>query len=86
MRILRLKLVNFIGIKNGMGKDEIEISFPEDENTITMLLGKNGSGKSTIVSQLTPFKDTFDDRKDPIVPGKDGLKEIDISNILNHES
>lgn len=80
MRILRLKLVNFIGIKNGMGKDEIEISFPEDENTITMLLGKNGSGKSTIVSQLTPFKDTFDDRKDPIVPGKDGLKEIDISN------
>lgn len=78
MRILRLKLVNFIGIKNGMGKDEIEISFPQDENTITMLLGKNGSGKSTIVSQLTPFKDTFDDRKDPIVPGKDGLKEIDI--------
>jgi DNA repair exonuclease SbcCD ATPase subunit len=50
MRILRLKLVNFIGVKNGMGKDEIEINFPQNENIITMLLGKNGSGKSTIVS------------------------------------
>ena len=78
MKILRLKLVNFIGINNGLGKSEIEINFPKESNHITMLLGKNGSGKSTILSQLTPFKDSFDDRKTLIIPGKEGRKEIDI--------
>lgn len=80
MKILRLKLVNFIGIQNGMKKSEIEIIFPENNNHINMLLGKNGSGKSTILSQLTPFKDSFDDRKSLIIPGKEGLKEIDIKH------
>ena len=80
MRITRLKLVNFIGIKNGTGKDEIELFFPKNKNTITMFNGKNGSGKSTIMSQLTPYKDSFDDRKTLIVSGKEGVKEIDIEH------
>lgn len=80
MRIERLKLVNFIGIKNSLGKDEVEITFPDNGNIITMLNGGNGSGKSTIMSQLTPFKESFDDRKSLILPNKEGLKEIDISH------
>lgn len=80
MRITRLKLKNFIGIFNGMGKEEIEIFFPENKNQMTMLVGKNGSGKSTILSQLHPFKDSFDERKSLILPGKEGLKEIDFYN------
>ena len=80
MRITRLKLVNFIGIKNGTGKDEIELVFPKNKNTITMFNGKNGSGKSTIMSQLTPYKESFDDRKSLIVSGKEGVKEIDIEH------
>lgn len=80
MKITRLKLVNFIGIKNGLGKDEIEIVFPNNNKIITMFVGKNGSGKSTIMSQLTPFKDSFDDRKNLILPDKEGIKEIDIEN------
>lgn len=79
MRITRLKLVNFIGIKHGMNRDEVEINFPTDgKNKITMLSGQNGSGKSTIMSQLQPYKDSFDDRKDLIVEHKEGRKEIDI--------
>ena len=77
MRITRLKLVNFIGIKNGLGKNEIEITFPNNGNIITSLSGKNGSGKSTIMSMLSPFKESFDDRKTLILPGKEGIKEID---------
>ena len=78
MRIVRLKLVNFIGIKHGLNEDEIEIVFPENGNAFTMLNGGNGSGKSTIQSQLHPFKESFDDRKELIIPGTIGIKEIDI--------
>ena len=77
MKITRLKLENFLGIKHGMNKTEIEIDFSKCVNTITMILGRNGSGKSTILSQLHPFKDSFDDRKDLIIDGVDGRKEID---------
>ena len=45
-----------------------------------MLNGGNGSGKSTIMSQLHPFKDSFDDRKTVIIEGLDGQKEIDIQH------
>lgn len=78
--IKRLKLVNFIGIKSGTGQDEIEIFFPKNNKPITMLAGGNGSGKSTILSMLTPFKESFDDRKNLILDGKEGIKEIDIEH------
>lgn len=78
MRITRMKLINFIGIKSGLDKDELEIFFPEDSYPITMISGGNGSGKTSILSQLTSFKDSFDDRKKLILDGKEGIKEIDI--------
>lgn len=78
MRIKRIKLVNFIGVKHGMDKDVIELNFTD--NPIVMLQGGNGSGKSTILSQLHPFTDSFDDRKDIILDEKDGLKEITIEH------
>ena len=80
MRITRLKLVNFIGIKHGLNENEIEIVFPDNGNSFTMLIGGNGSGKSTILSQLHPFKESFDDRKELIIPGSIGIKEIDIEH------
>jgi len=82
MKITRLKLVNFIGIKHGTSLDEIEIDFEKNGKgrKIVMLNGGNGSGKSTILSQLHPFKDSFDERKTLIMEDKEGLKEIDIRN------
>jgi DNA repair exonuclease SbcCD ATPase subunit len=81
MKITRIKLVNFIGIKHGADLDEIEINFGDKK--IVMLNGKNGSGKSTILSQLHPFKDSFDDRKSVIANDEDGIKEIDIEHEGN---
>ena len=78
IRITRLKLVNYLGIYHGMKKDEFEITFPDNGNAFTMFLGKNGSGKTTIISQLQPFADSFDDRKDLIIEGREGIKELDI--------
>ena len=45
-----------------------------------MLLGKNGSGKSTILGSLHPFKEEFSERKALILDGEDGRKEIDIEH------
>lgn len=50
MKITRLKLINFIGISHGLNKNEIEIDFSKSNNKMVMLLGRNGSGKSTIMS------------------------------------
>jgi DNA repair exonuclease SbcCD ATPase subunit len=80
MKITRLKLVNFIGIKHGTGLDEIEIDFTKGKNRLVMLVGGNGSGKSTILSQLHPFKNSFDERKNLIMDGLEGIKEIDIEH------
>lgn len=80
MRITKLKLVNFIGIHNGLGRDEVEIEFPKSDHVFVKLSGKNGSGKTTILSQLHPFKDSFDERKSVILPGKEGEKIICIEH------
>lgn len=82
MYISRLKLVNFEGIRQGLDKREVEINF-DVEKKITMLSGGNGSGKSTILSQLQPYKESFDDRKNLIIDGEDGRKEIDIHHNDN---
>lgn len=78
MKITYLKLKNFIGIYNGMGKYEFELDFSKGDNIITLLLGINGSGKSTILSTLHPFSGTFDDKANIILTGVDGYKEIHI--------
>lgn len=78
MRITRLKLENFIGIKHGLDRDVVEITCPKGDNRIVMLLGGNGSGKSTIMEQLNPFKEGVSERKDLILEGKVGRKEVDI--------
>ena len=78
MKITYLKLRNFIGIYNGLGKKEIELDLTKGSNSITLLVGSNGSGKSTIMSTLHPFHGTFDDRYSIIIPGHDGYKEIHI--------
>lgn len=80
MKILRLYLKNYTGIYSGTGMEEITLDFTKSDKSMILLCGKNGSGKSTIVSQLQPFKDSFDNRTGIIRNGYDGVKEIDIEN------
>lgn len=67
---------NFIGIYNGTGLGEIEIDFIKSKNMMTILLGANGSGKSTILSTLHPYAKTNNDPSSIILTGEDGFKEI----------
>jgi recombinational DNA repair ATPase RecF len=74
MRVNRLYLENFIGIKDGTGRDIVDLNFPAGIPPITMFFGRNGSGKTSLLSQMHPGSDSYDVRQDIIVEGKEGKK------------
>ena len=77
MRILKAKFVNFAGFYTGLGLKTFEIDFSKSaDEPITMLFGKNRSGKTTLISVLHPFSSSLDNRKTIINEGEDGSKEI----------
>lgn len=81
MRVEYLKLENFKGIWVGMRKKIIEIDFSESAKQLILLIGRNGSGKSCIMSMLHPFPESFDSKRSSIIlDDKSGYKEIHISN------
>lgn len=84
MRITYVKLVNVAGLKVGSDMNEIEISFEKSKNKIVCIQGKNGAGKSVLLSSLQPyaFVTSLDDRSSIsyIIPGKTGYKEIHYKN------
>lgn len=83
MRLLRLRLENYIGIYNGMGLNHIEIDFSKCIHKVLIIKGDNGTGKSTIFKALTPLADSSIN----FIPDKTAIKEIayetDFQTILN---
>lgn len=57
MRLLQLRLQNYIGIYNGMGLNVIDIDFRKCKNNIVVIKGDNGTGKSTIYNAMNPLPD-----------------------------
>jgi hypothetical protein len=55
MKPLYLRLKGSIGIKTGLGKDEIEIDFSQFQPGIIAIQGDNGTGKSTIMKNCHPY-------------------------------
>lgn len=81
MRIEYLKLRNFASIYTGMKTKEIEIDFTKSKHRVTLLVGENGTGKTSILAQLQPFAmpgsvDQQNNGPSIIMPGTDGYKEI----------
>ena len=77
MRLMYMRLKNFIGIQLGLGVNEIEIPFYNGKNKICMMIGANGSGKSTILDNAVPQPYvTGNDRAKIIIVGMDGEKEM----------
>jgi predicted ATP-binding protein involved in virulence len=83
MKVLKAIFKNFIGFKDGMGLNEITFDFTNSKNRIILLKGNNGTGKTTFISSLHPFSGTFDERDSPIIPDKEGYKELIIKNNDN---
>ena len=84
MKITYLKLENFINIKAGMKRTKVEIDFSKSKNNLVLLCGPNGSGKTSLLSELHPFANSgnMDVRGETnlIIEGKDGYKEIHIAD------
>ena len=84
MKILYLKLTNFINIVTAFNTETIEIDFSKSNNNVVLLTGPNGSGKTSILSCLHPFptNGNMDVRSDNpiIVPRENGYKKIHISD------
>ena len=84
MKITYLKLKNFVNIKAGMKKTEVEVDFSKSKNKLILLCGPNGSGKTSLLSEMHPFANSgnMDVRGDAnlIIEGKDGYKEIHIQD------
>lgn len=82
MKITYLKLENFVNIKAGMKKTKIEIDLSQSKNKLILLCGPNGTGKTSLLSELHPFANSgnMDVRGEAnlIIEGKDGYKEIHI--------
>lgn len=84
MRILYLKLLNFANIYTATGRKEIEINLKKSKNKITLLIGPNGSGKTSVLSELHPFAyaGNMDARNNIslIMKNENGYKEIHIED------
>ena len=75
---------NFIGIYLGTGLKDIEIDFTKAKSNIIILMGSNGCGKTSLLSNLQPFPyvSNSDVRKgtDLILKDKNGEKELKYTN------
>ena len=74
MRIGMIKLVNYIGIYNGLKLHEITIDFSKCLYRKTLIMGDNGSGKTTLEKALSPKPDS----NDQFIPGLPASKDISI--------
>ena len=55
MNPIKLTLTNFLGIRAGLGVDEVTVDLTMD-GALIALVGPNGAGKSTILDNLHPFR------------------------------
>lgn len=80
VNLLRIKLTNFAGIYTATGMKTIEIDRTKSKNNIVLILGNNGSGKSSILNEITllPLESVEGRTESRIIPNKDGEKEIDL--------
>jgi len=77
--ILRLRLVNFAHFTS-LGLSDFEIDRRGSNNSIILLVGGNGSGKSLLATAWTPraHESTNNRRRSLIEEGMEGIKELDI--------
>lgn len=56
MTPLRLTLRGFIGIRDGMGRDELTLDLESVKGALVAITGPNGTGKTTILDNLHPYR------------------------------
>lgn len=72
MKLLSIRLENYIGIYNGRGDNILEVDLSQSTSNIVIIRGFNGSGKSTLLKALSPLQDD----NNAIIPGLEGKKTL----------
>ena len=72
MKLLSIRLENYIGIYNGRGDNILEVDLSQSTSNIVIIRGSNGSGKSTLLKALSPLQDD----NTAIIPGMEGKKVL----------
>lgn len=83
MKITYIELENFEAIKYCMHTNRIRIDLSKSKNKVCLLIGPNGSGKTVLLSLLTPFATIGNldvrDGYNLIIPHKNGMKKVHLS-------
>ena len=72
MKLLSIRLENYIGIYNGRGDNILEVDLSQSTSNIVIIRGSNGSGKSTLLKALSPLQDD----NNAIIPRLEGKKTL----------
>ena len=76
MRYKSIELINYAGIYNGMGVNQISIDFTKCISNKIIIRGSNGSGKSTLINAINPNPDS----NDCFIPNVEARKNICLTN------
>lgn len=76
MKYLDIKLVNYVGVYNGMHLNELYIDLSKAKHESIVIIGDNGGGKSTLMEALSILPD---DNK-MLIDGMNASKEITLQN------
>lgn len=76
MRYKSIKLVNYIGIYNGMKLNSIYIDFTKARHGLIVIKGDNGSGKSTLFRAIN----ILNDDSSMFIPQMSAKKVIEVTN------
>lgn len=87
MRITYLKLKGYANIFAGLRRKSIEVDLRKSKRKIVLIMGDNGSGKTSILSQLQPYPFTVGDNREGkgiILENEEGYKEIhyDVNGVI----
>ena len=72
MKYLYASFTGYAGFYHGMGLDTIEIDFSKCVSNITLITGRNASGKTTLLNALNLFPDS----SSSFTPGVDAEKKL----------
>lgn len=82
MKYLYASFTGYAGFYHGMGLDTLEIDFSKCTSNITLITGRNASGKTTLLNALNLFPDS----SSSFTPGVDAEKKLrlfDSGNIYD---
>ena len=67
-----IELINYGGLYNGIGLQQLKLDFTQCTHNKILISGPNGSGKSTIISAINPYPDS----NDKFVPNEEARKTM----------